>query len=422
MTQAYSFENTRAFAQYLDQNDVLRHFRERFHIPQHEGQEVIYLCGNSLGLQPKTARHYLETEMQKWQERAVEGHFEGENRWYDYHKALKPTLAHIVGALPEEVTIMNNLTSNLHFMLASFYQPQGARRKVLMEAGAFPSDQYALETHLRLRGIAPEEHLIEIAPRSGEHLLRTEDILQHIEALGEELALVMFGGINYYTGQVFEMEAISQKAHAVGAMAGFDLAHAAGNIELKLHDWQVDFAVWCSYKYLNSSPGGVAGAFVHQKHHHSNLPRMAGWWGHDEQERFLMKKGFVPMQGADGWQLANEPILLMAAHKAALEIFAEAGMPALLQKSRQLTAWFEYLLRENCADTITIITPTAPEQRGCQLSLLAKEQGKELFNNLVKHRIIGDWREPNVIRLAPTPLYNTFEEVYEVVARLQELL
>ena len=421
MTQAYSFENTRAQAQYLDQNDPLRHFRERFHIPQHKGQDVIYLCGNSLGLQPKTARSYIEAEMLKWQERAVEGHFEGNTRWYDYHKALKPTLAHIVGALPEEVVIMNNLTSNLHFMLVSFYQPKGKRTKVLMEAGAFPSDQYALETHLQVRGIDPALNIVELSPQTGAHTLRTEDILQAIEQIGDELALVMLGGINYYTGQVFDMAAITQKAHAVGAMAGFDLAHAAGNIELKLHDWQVDFAVWCSYKYLNSSPGGVAGAFVHQQHHQSNLPRFAGWWGHDEQERFLMKKGFVPMQGADGWQLANEPILLMAAHKAALEIFAEAGMSALLQKSRQLTAWFEYLLRENCADTITIITPAAPEQRGCQLSLLAKEQGKELFNNLVKHRIIGDWREPNVIRLAPTPLYNTFEEIYEVVSHLQNL-
>ncbi|MDO1450301.1 kynureninase [Rhodocytophaga aerolata] len=415
------FENTLAFARKLDAEDPLKNYREQFYIPQQNGKEVIYFCGNSLGLQPKSVRKLVEEELEKWQNLAVEGHFTGDNPWFTYHKQFKEPVARLVGALPHEVIVMNNLTTNLHLMLVSFYQPSGKRIKIITEKGAFPSDQYALESQVRYHGHNPDEVIIELAPREGECTLRTEDIISTIEQHSQELALVMMGGLNYYTGQVFDMQAITDAGHKAGAYVGFDLAHAAGNIMLDLHAWQVDFAVWCTYKYLNSSPGGVAGAFIHEKHAaNTQLPRFAGWWGHREEERFQMKKGFIPIYGADGWQLANAPILLMAAHKAALAIFDEVGMEAVSRKSKKLTGYLEYMLKSNpvMEKRIQIITPENPAERGSQLSLLVKEGGKQLFEAISAAGVIADWREPNAIRVAPAPLYNSFEEVF----RFHEIL
>jgi len=409
-----------AYAQEQDRKDELAHFRDKFYIPQHKGRDVIYLCGNSLGLQPKGVAQAIATELEKWQKYGVEGHFVGKQPWWQFRKPIKPMLAKLVGAEPSEIAIMNNLTTNLHLLLVSFYQPKGKRTKVLMEAGAFPSDQYAVETHLQARGINPDENIVEVAPRAGEHTIGTEDILQTIEQIGDELALVMFGGVNYYTGQVFDMQALTQKAHSVGARAGYDLAHAIGNVELHLHEWQVDFAVWCSYKYLNSSPGGVSGVFIHQKHHQADLPRFGGWWGQIEEERFLMKKGFRPMPEADGWQLSNEPILPMAVHQVALQIFEEATMPKLLAKSRKLTSYLYFLLENLLSEHIEIITPKGEKERGSQLSLFAKREGKSLHQYLQAKGVITDWREPNVVRMAPVPLYNTFAEVWQTAQYLVE--
>ncbi|NIK74637.1 kynureninase [Thermonema lapsum] len=409
-----TMEDSLDFARQMDKQDPLYQFRNEFHIPRRNGQEVIYLCGNSLGLQPKRTAQTIDQEMERWRTLAVDGHFEGATRWFDYHKALQPMLAPIVGAHPDEITVMNNLTSNLHFMMVSFYRPQGKRFKVLMEAGAFPSDQYAVETQVRFHGYHPEEAIVEVAPREGETSLRTEDIEAAIYREGDQLALVLFGGINYYTGQVFDMARIAAAARQVGANVGFDLAHAVGNVPLRLHDWEVDFAVWCSYKYLNSGPGGVGGAFVHRKHHHAHLPRFGGWWGHNEEERFLMKKGFKPITTAEGWQVANEPILLMAAHKAALEVFQEAGFERLREKSKLLTDYLLFFIDNYCSDNIQVLTPRNYEARGCQVSIYVQRNGKEVFDALQAAHIVGDWREPNVIRLAPVPLYNTFEEVYRV--------
>jgi kynureninase len=417
------FENTLAFAQKLDAEDPLRNYRQQFYIPQQNGKDVIYFCGNSLGLQPKSVRKVIEEELEKWQNLAVEGHFTGGNPWFTYHKQFRGPVARLVGALPHEVIVMNNLTTNLHLMLVSFYQPSGKRIKIITEKGAFPSDQYALESQVRYHGYNPNEAIIELTPREGECTLRTEDIISTIEQHSQELALIMMGGLNYYTGQVFDMQAITAAGHKAGTYVGFDLAHAAGNVMLDLHAWQVDFAVWCTYKYLNSSPGGVAGAFVHEKHaSNTQLPRFAGWWGHKEEERFQMKKGFKPIYGADGWQLANAPILLMAAHKAALAIFDEVGMEALTRKSKKLTGYLEYLLKSSSVveKSIQIITPANPTERGSQLSLLVKEGGKQLFEAISAAGIIADWREPNAIRVAPTPLYNSFEEVfrfYEILSK-----
>ncbi|WP_205500505.1 kynureninase [Rufibacter psychrotolerans] len=409
------FHNTLAFAQEQDHADELRYFREHFHIPQHKGQDTVYLCGNSLGLQPKAARAAVEAEMTKWAELGVEGHFVGDDPWFTYHATLAEPTARLVGAKPLEVVVMNQLTVNLHLMLVSFYRPQGQRYKILTEAGAFPSDQYALESQVKFHGYAPEDAIIEIAPRPGEHTWRTEDILQAIEENGDQLALVLMGGLHYYTGQVFDMAAITQAAHAVGATCGFDLAHAAGNVPLRLHDWGVDFAVWCTYKYLNSGPGGTSGVFVHERHaQNADLPRFAGWWGHDQRVRFQMQKGFLPMAGAEGWQLSNSQILPMAVHKASLQIFDEAGMDRLRTKSEQLTGYLEFLIKElnQPKEALEVITPQEPSARGCQLSLLVHQNGRQLFETLMANGFILDWREPNVIRVAPTPLYNTFEDVY----------
>jgi kynureninase len=409
------YENTLAFARQSDAEDPLKKYRQQFHIPLQNGKEVIYFCGNSLGLQPKSVKKTIEEELEKWQNLAVEGHFTGDNPWFTYHKQFKEPVARLVGALPHEVIVMNNLTTNLHLMLVSFYQPTAKRFKIITEKGAFPSDQYALESQVRYHGYNPDEAIIDISPREGECTLRTEDILEVIEQHRQELALVMMGGLNYYTGQVFDMPAITKAGHNAGAFVGFDLAHAVGNVMLHLHRWNVDFAVWCTYKYLNSSPGGVAGAFIHERHaDNSQLPRFAGWWGHNEEERFQMRKGFKPIYGADGWQLANAPILLMAAHKAALAIFDEAGMEAITHKSKKLTGYLEFLLKTSPAveRAIQIITPAEPDKRGSQLSLLVKEGGKQLFEQISAAGVIADWREPNAIRVAPTSLYNTYEEVF----------
>jgi len=408
--------NSLSFAQELDKKDKVQSFREQFFIPKKNNEELIYFCGNSLGLQSKNTRKYLEIELKKWEEEAVEGHFRGEGQWYDFHKQLKKPYINIVGGNASEVTLMNNLTTNLHILLTTFYQPNPQKFKILIEEGAFPSDYYALESQIKLKGFSPEEALIELVPRNGEYTLRTEDILQVIENEKDTLALVMMGGINYYTGQVFDMQKITEKAHQIGALAGFDLAHVAGNVPLKLHEWEVDFAAWCTYKYLNSSPGGVSGIFIHEKHaKNTALPRLAGWWGYDEETRFEMKKGFQAIPTVDGWQLSNAPILLLATHKASLEIFEKAGMENLRQKSIQLTNFLEFVVREaqkNTSYPLQILTPKNSEERGCQLSLLVPQQGRFIFDFLIERGVIGDWREPDVIRIAPTPLYNTFEEVY----------
>ncbi|UYZ58526.1 kynureninase [Hymenobacter latericus] len=414
-----TFQNAHSFALQLDAADPLRGFREQFHIPKGpNGQPAIYCCGNSLGLLPKNARAAVEQEFQSWEERAVEGHFHGTSPWMHYHETLTDATARLVGAKPVEVVVMNNLTTNLHLLLISFYRPSGRRYKVLMEGGAFPSDQYALESQVKLHGYAPDDAIVELLPRPGEHTLRTPDIEARIAELGDELALVLLGGVNYYTGQAFDMEAITRAGHAVGAVVGFDLAHAAGNLVLHLHNWDVDFACWCTYKYLNSGPGGTSGVFVHERFaHQPDLPRLAGWWGHDPADRFQMKKGFRPMAGAAGWQLSNGQIFPMAIHRAALAVVEEAGgMPALRRKSEQLTAYLEFVLREAGlpAHELEIITPANPAERGCQLSVLVHREGRALFDYLAAQGIVGDWREPNVIRLAPVPLYNSFEEVWRI--------
>jgi len=408
------FINTLDFARQLDQTDALRHFRDRFYFPERDGQPLIYFCGNSLGLQPRAASEALNHELGVWRQHGVEGWFEGgDNAWLTVHKRAKEPLAQIVGAHPSEVCPMNNLTVNLHLLLTSFYQPAGQRTKILTIGGDFPSDQYALETHVAARGLNPAETIVEVLPRSGAYTWQTSDLLEAIEANRDTLALVMMSGLHYYTGQVFDMAAIARKAGEYGIPVGFDLAHAVGNVPLHLHDWGVDFAFWCSYKYLNSGPGGVAGLFVHQKHDGKQFPRLAGWWGYDEARRFEMTKGFVPMAGADGWQVSTPTVLALAVHEAAVQVTAEAGMEALRRKSEQLTGYVEFVLTES-GYPLTIMTPTEPGARGCQLSLLAHQDGKALFNRLVERGIIGDWREPDCIRLAPTPLYNTFEEVWRV--------
>ncbi|MFA6261385.1 MAG: kynureninase [Bacteroidia bacterium] len=408
------FENSLSFARQADQNDPLARFRHEFYIPQKDGKDLVYLCGNSLGLQPKRARAAIEQELKDWAELGVDGHFQGKNPWKYYHHFLAENAAHVVGANPGEVVVMNNLTANLHLMMVSFYRPTTTRYKIMMEVSAFPSDQYAMETQARFHGFDPEDAIIELKPRDGEYTLRTEDILTRIYEHKDNLAIVMMGGVNYYTGQAFDMKTISRAAHDVGAIAGFDLAHAAGNLPLQLHEWDVDFAVWCSYKYLNSGPGGTSGVFVHERHgENSELPRFAGWWGHDEETRFQMKKGFKPMKGAAGWQLSNAQIFPMAIHKASLELFEEAGIPALRNKSLQLTAYLEFILRSFSAH-LTLITPSNPDERGCQLSIIVKKDGKKVFDYLEANQILPDWREPDVIRMSPVPLYNTFEDVYRI--------
>jgi kynureninase len=412
-----NYSNTLEFAQQLDQQDPLSHFRERFYIPMINGKESIYFTGNSLGLQPKTTQDYVLNELEDWANYGVEGHFHARKPWYSYHELFPELIGPIVGALPEEVVVMNQLTVNLHLLMVSFYRPTKTRYKIICEAKAFPSDQYALQSQVRMHGFNPDEAIVEVYPKEGSAIVALEDILLAIEQHGSETAVVLFGGVNYYSGQVFDMQAICKAAHAVGAYCGFDLAHAAGNVPLELHDWQVDFACWCSYKYLNSGPGGVSGVFIHQRHiADPTIPRMAGWWGHDKESRFKMDKTFIPIPTAEGWQLSNAPVLSMAAHLASLEIFNEAGMHHLAEKGKELSGYLLFILNEinqSAAEKrIEVLTPENARARGCQVSMLMLRDGKAIFESLLQEGVIADWREPNVIRVAPVPLYNTFEDVY----------
>jgi len=438
------FEASPACAGRLDTLDILKSFREKFFMPRDaDGADVIYFTGNSLGLQPKTTPEYVMQELKDWEVFAVEGHLHAKHPWLPYHEFLTEQMARVVGAQPIETVVMNSLTVNLHLMLVSFYRPSGMRTKIVIEKGAFPSDQYAVESQLKFhnvlspgfsrpfaQGEPPEggtqngtQNLIELTPRDGESTLRTEDIIETIDRHADEIALVLLGGVNYYTGQAFDMKAIAEAGHNAGAIVGFDLAHAAGNLELHLHDWDVDFAVWCSYKYLNAGPGAVAGAFIHERHAESfDLHRFAGWWGHDKATRFLMGPEFHPMRGAEGWQISNPPILQMAALRASLEIFDEAGMHALRQKSVKLTGYLEFLLDQIDDQRISVITPSDPNQRGCQLSIRVKDSDKNLFNALTSRGVFADWREPDVIRVAPAPLYNSFSDVYRFAEILKDCL
>ena len=411
------FENTIEFAKSLDANDPLRHFRQSFFIPQHYNKDTIYFTGNSLGLQPKNVKEQVLQELVDWANLGVEGHFHAKHPWVSYHERFPQQLSKIVGALPEEIVVMNQLTVNLHLLLSTFYRPTQQRYKIICEAKAFPSDQYALQSQVQLHGFQPSDAIIEVLVRTGAYSSSTEDILAAIQQHKNETAVVLIGGVNYYSGQVFDMKAITAAAHAAGAFAGFDLAHAAGNIPLQLHHWEVDFACWCSYKYLNSGPGGVAGAFIHQKHAgNTSLPRLAGWWGHDKDSRFLMEPTFQPMNTAEGWQLSNAPVLSMAAHKAALEVFEEAGFDKLIAKSKLLTSYLFFVLNEinnsSVERNIEIITPQEDGMYGCQVSMLMRKKGKQVFQSLTEKGVIADWREPNVIRVAPVPLYNSFEDVW----------
>lgn len=416
--------NTLEYARGEDAADPLRHFRERFAIPPTtSGEPAVYFTGNSLGLMPRTVRGHIEQELADWERFAVEGHVHARNPWLPYHEFLTEKLARVVGAMPIETVAMNSLTVNLHLLMVSFYRPTPERNKIIIEKGAFPSDRYAVVSQIKFHGFDPDEALIEVAPREGESTLRTEDIVEQIEGAGSAAALVLFGGVNYYTGQAFDIRTITAAAHGVGAVAGFDLAHAAGNLELHLHDWDVDFAAWCSYKYLNAGPGAVAGAFVHERHASSSeLPRFAGWWGHDKATRFLMGPNFKPLAGAEGWQISNPPIFQLAALRASLAEFDEAGMKRLRAKSERLTAYLEKLVGEIDDERISVITPSDPKSRGCQLSIRVRDADKALFDRITERGVVADWREPDVIRVAPVPLYNSFEDVFRFSAILREAL
>lgn len=420
-------ENTLSFAKQLDEQDELNSFREKFYFPQHEGKNCIYLTGNSLGLQPRNVQAYVQQELNDWANMGVEGHFTAKNPWLHYHEMFSSTLSKIVGCEENEVVVMNQLTVNLHLLLVSFYRPTAQKFKIICEERAFPSDQYALESQVKYHGFDPKLAIIEIRPKAGEHTIRTEDITDAIIQHKDELALVLIGGVNYYTGQFFDLKKITEAAHEVNVPAGFDLAHAAGNVELKLHDWNVDFACWCSYKYLNSGPGGVAGIYIHEKHaKNKDLPRFAGWWGYTKETRFKMDKGFHAIPTAEGWQLSNAPILSMAAHKASLDIFEEAGIDKLHSKRKKLTAFLHFVLNDinskQKKKLINVITPSNENERGCQASILMESKGKEVFSALTKQGVVADWREPNVIRVAPVPLYNSFEDVWKFGSIIQQII
>lgn len=426
-----NFQNTREFAQSLDAQDELKNYRNEFIFPKVNGKQVIYFTGNSLGLQPKRTKQYVDEVMTDWANLAVEGHFYADKPWWDYHERFAAPLSEIVGAKPAEVTVMNTLTVNLHLLMVSFYRPTQKKFKIICEEKAFPSDQYMFQSqidfHSKSVGFNPNDALVEIKRREGEHNIRIEDILAKIEEVGEELALVLIGGVNYYTGQVFDMKTITEAGHKQGAYVGWDLAHAAGNIELHLNEWKVDFAAWCSYKYMNSGPGNASGCFVHEMHHNdSDLPRFAGWWGHNKERRFKMEPKFDPVRGAEGWQISNLPILSLAPYLASVDMFAEVGMDKLIAKRNLITAYLEFILKEidnelEGAD-FEIITPSNQEERGCQLSVYLHGQGRELFERLMKNGVITDWREPNVIRLAPAPFYCSFEDMYEFGQILKQLI
>lgn len=420
------FENSLSYAQEQDAIDPLKSFHDKFIIPTHEGKELAYFLGNSLGLQPKNTKTEISKILSAWGAYGVEAFFKGDDPWINYHDRLTKPLAIIMGALPGELSVMNQLTVNLHLMLASFYLPKGKRKKILCEAKAFPSDQYMLETHVQHHGFNPEEIIVEVGPRPGEYKIQTEDILTAINQHKSELALVLFSGLNYYSGQVFDMKMITDAGHDAGAMVGFDLAHAAGNIEMKLHDWNIDFACWCNYKYLNSGPGSISGVFIHERYHKDrSIPRLAGWWGYDKATRFNMDKGFQPIPNAEGWQLSTPSLLLYASHKAALDIFQEAGWYTILEKSRSLNAYLWLILGEvqkDFANQITCITPRVKEERGSQVSLLTHASGRVLFDKLTAAGFAVDWREPDLIRLAPVPLYNSYEEVWRFGQTLRHIL
>ena len=417
------YDSSPDFARTADADDPLRNFRDHFHFPKVSNDlNPVYLTGNSLGLMPKKAREYVEQELDDWARLAVEGHLHARNPWLPYHEFVTESMARVVGATPIETVAMNSLTMNLHLLMVSFYRPTKERFKIVIEKGAFPSDRYAVESQLKFHEFE-KDGLIELAPREGETTLRTEDIVETIEREGDSISLVLLGSVNYYTGQAFDMRAITETGHRNGCIVGFDCAHAAGNLELKLHVWDVDFAAWCSYKYLNAGPGGIAGVFVNERHARSfDLPRFAGWWGHDKETRFLMEPDFVPLKGAEGWQISNPPILQLAALRASLELFDQATMPALRQKSEKLTGYLEFLVNGIGDDRISIITPTDPAQRGCQLSIRVRDADKSLFEAITSRGVFADWREPDVIRAAPVPLYNSFDDVYQFAAILKQCL
>jgi kynureninase len=419
-----NYQATLNYAQQLDKEDQLSYLREQFHIPKDKhGNDWLYFTGNSLGLQPKNTQKYIQQELDDWANYGVEGHFEAKNPWMPYHEFLTENMAKIVGAKPIEVVVMNTLTTNLHLLMVSFYQPTKTKYKIVIESDAFPSDRYAVQSQLQFHGFDADDGLVEWKPREGEELLRIEDLENIVDEQGDEIALLLIGGVNYYTGQYLDLKRIARIGHAKDCMVGIDLAHGAGNISPELHDSGVDFAAWCTYKYLNSGPGSLGGLFVHEKHAcNRKLPRFSGWWNHNKETRFNMRQPFDVMPGAEGWQLSNPPILSMAAIKASLDMFAEVGMEALREKSEKLTGYFEYLINQIDTDRIKIITPSNPKERGCQLSIQVKNADKSLHQKLTENNIITDWREPDVIRCAPVPMYNSFEDVFRMVETLKELL
>jgi kynureninase len=412
------------FAVEMDARDPLAKYRSRFHFPKTaDGSNCVYLCGHSLGLQPKTVREYVEQELKDWETLAVEAHFRGRHPWMPYHRLLTDQTARLVGARPLEVVVMNSLTVNLHLMMVTFYRPTAKRHKIVIEGSAFPSDQYAVKSQVRYHGFDPASSVMELKPQPGEDLLRTEDIVAFIEREGDSIALVLFGGVNYSTGQTFDLAAITRAGHAKGCIVGFDLAHAAGNLNLRLHDSGADFAVWCSYKYLNGGPGCIGGCFVHERHAREfDRPRFAGWWGHDEQTRFRMGPNFEPMPGAEGWQVSNPSILTLAALRASMDTFDEAGIEAIRAKSIELTGYLEFLLDRLASQKFTVITPRDPAQRGAQLSLRIKQGGRELCDRLAEKGVICDWREPDILRVAPAPLYNSYQDVYRFMEQFAAAL
>ena len=412
-----SFENSLDFALHLDHKDPLKSYRDQFIFPQHQGKDVIYFTGNSLGLQPKQTKSYIDEVVSDWASLAVEGHFKAEKPWWDYHERFSEALSKVVGAKPSEVSVMNTLTVNLHLLMISFYRPTNQRFKIICEEKAFPSDQYMIASQVRFHGYDPKEAIIEIKKREGEHNFRTSDVLKTIEAVGDECALVLIGGVNYYTGQVFDMKTITEAGKKAGAFVGWDLAHAVGNVSLQLHDWGVDFASWCSYKYMNSGPGSASGYFVNEKYHdNKEIPRLEGWWGHTKQERFLMAPEFIPEPDANAWQISNAPILSLAPYLSSLDMFSKVGMEAIIKKRNKIVSYLEFVLKDIANKTnsnFEIITPTNQEERGTQLSVFLHNYGRELFDYLMENGVFVDWREPNVIRLAPAPLYTSYEDIFK---------
>jgi kynureninase len=408
-------ENSLNYAQLQDQNDALASFRDKFYHPVINGKQALYFTGNSLGLQPKSAESYLKEELEAWKQWGVEGHFEAKRPWFSYHEFFSKGISYVAGAKESEVVAMGSLTANLHSLMVSFYRPTKTRYKILCEKKAFPSDTYALQSQAKLHGLNIDDAIVEIAPAKGSSIITEDAIIEKIFELGDSLAMVMIGGVNYYSGQVFDMASITDAAHKVGSTCGFDLAHGIGNIELKLHEWQVDFAAWCTYKYLNSGPGSVGGLFVHENHHKRKLPILAGWWGHEKETRFKMEPEFIPMQSAEAWQMSNAPVFNMAIHLASLDMFQEATMQKLWAKSRPMTDYLEFVVNDVAKQTgadLEIITPKEHHRRGCQLSIVAHGYGRKLFDTITEAGVIADWREPNVIRMAPVPLYNSYEDVY----------